>query len=234
MSSIRIISKKEFLKQNKKPNQKKIWNLIAKPWKTYIVKKISIVEEFLKDKKGFVLDLGCGAGRNMIPNPNAYYYGVDFSGNQLKQAEKYAKKNKIKAKFFESSADDLSNFKNEMFDYGLFISALHCLETKEKRKKAINEFYRVLKPNAEALISVWDAEDKRFKSVNNHGDVYMSWKERGINYMRYYYLFHKQEFLDIVKDTGFKILRFYEQRENDRFSKKNWIIRVEKNNIYKK
>jgi len=28
MSSIRIISKKEFLKQNKKPNQKKIWNLI--------------------------------------------------------------------------------------------------------------------------------------------------------------------------------------------------------------
>ncbi|MBS3080569.1 class I SAM-dependent methyltransferase [Candidatus Pacearchaeota archaeon] len=234
MTNIKIISKKEFLKQNKKPNQKKIWNSIAKPWKTYIVKKIPIVEEFLKDKKGLVLDLGCGAGRNMIPNSNIFYYGVDFSAKQLKQAEKYAKKNKIKAKFFESSADDLSNFKNEMFDYGLFISALHCLETKEKRKKAINEFFRVLTPNAEALISIWNSEDKRFKSVNYHGDVYMSWKENNILYMRYYYLFHNQEFLDLVKDTGFKILRFYEQREKDRFSRKNWIIKIKKNNLYKK
>src|SRR3989344_2733280 len=127
MTNIKIISKKEFLKQNKKPNQKKIWNSIAKPWKTYI-------------------------------------------------------------------------------------------ETKEKRKKAINEFFRVLTPNAEALISIWNSEDKRFKSVNYHGDVYMSWKENNILYMRYYYLFHNQEFLDLVKDTGFKILRFYEPREKDRFS----------------
>ena len=43
-----------------------------------------------------------------------------------------------------------------------------------------------------------------------------------------------QEFLDLVKDTGFKILRFYEQREKDRFSRKNWIIKIKKNNLYKK
>ena len=228
MSTIKIITKKEFLINNKIPEQEAVWNAIAKPWKTYVVKKIPIVEEFLKNKKGKIIDLGCGSGRNMIPNKDVEYYGVDFSNGQLMQAKIYIKKNKIKAKLFKLPIQNLSQFNYEVFDNGLFISTLHCLDSLYKRKRSLQEFHRVLKPKAEALISVWNSEDKRFKQVNFHGDIYMSWKELSINHMRYYYLFYKEEFLNLVEKTGFTILDFYSPCEKDRFSKKNWIIRVKK------
>jgi len=182
--------------------------LIAIPWEIYVVKTIPIVEEFLKNKKGKVVDLGCGNGRNMIPNKNIQYYGVDFSSCQLRNAKIYAQKNNINAEFFKIKADKLSkDFKNEMFDYGLFIASLHCLESKEERLNSLKEFYRVLKPNSEALISVWNSEDKRFKDFNR--EIYMSWKKDGICYRRYYYLYYKQEFINLLESVGFKIIHFY-------------------------
>ena len=137
MTTIKIISKKEFLKKNKKPNQEEVWNSIAKTWNKYVVKKIPIVVDFLKNKKGKIIDLGCGDGRNMIPNPNITYYGIDFSEQSLNHAKKRAKKEKINTKLFKKQSDDLSEFKTNTFNHGLFIATLHCIETKEKRKKYI-------------------------------------------------------------------------------------------------
>ena len=140
----------------------------------------------------------------------------------------YAEDRKIGAKFFKLSADKLSkkDFFNEMFDYGLFMATLHCIEGKKNREDALKEFYRVLKKGAEGLISVWNSEDKRFNGLR--GDVYMSWKEDGVAYMRYYYLYEKEEFLNLLKKIGFKVIEFYSPMEHDRFSKKNWIVRVRK------
>tara|TARA_B100000315_G_scaffold237427_1_gene254206 strand:- start:405 stop:1094 length:690 start_codon:yes stop_codon:yes gene_type:complete len=225
---LKIITKEEYLKANKKPNQEKIWDNIAKPWKRYVVKKIKSVENFLKNKKGKVIDLGCGTGRNMIENDKITYYGVDFSEGQLEQAKRHIKENHIKAKLIKSKANNLKEIKDNTFDYGLFIAALHCIETKDKRKKSLEEFFRVLKPNSRALISVWNSDDKRFAKVNFHGDIYMSWYEQGIPYMRYYYLYEKEELLDLLKSVGFKIVNFHEEEYDDRFSKKNWIIEVQK------
>ncbi|MEI6598792.1 MAG: hypothetical protein WCL22_07160, partial [bacterium] len=50
------------------------------------------------------------------------------------------------AKFFKFPADkiDKSIFKNEMFDYGLFIATLHCIEgEKERLRIAHNGFLKV-------------------------------------------------------------------------------------------
>jgi len=221
---LKIIKKQDL---ESKPNQLNIWNSIATPWKNYVVKKIPIIEDFLKDKKGKVIDLGCGTGRNLIPNPNIEYHGVDFSEEQLKHAKIYVKKNKINALFHKLEADNLT-FKDNTFDYGLFISSLHCIETKEKRLDTLKELYRTLKPNAQALISVWNSKDKRFNQVNNQGEIYMSWKENNISYMRYYYLYKKQELITLLKSVGFKILHVYKPKEHDRFSKKNWIVKIEK------
>ena len=227
---IKIISKKEYIKKFGKPNQEEIWDSIANPWKTYVVKRLPIVEEFLKNKKGIIIDLGCGNGRNMIGSKDIFYYGVDFSSIQLKHAEYKIKKEKINAKLFKSRADKLDKkiFLDNMFDLGLFMATLHCIESKEERENALKEFYRVLKKGATGLISVWNSEDKRFDNVKNSGDIYMSWKEDNIPYMRYYYLFKKKEFLALVKKTGFKVIEFYSEKEHDRFSKKNWIIQVKK------
>ena len=227
---IKIISKKEFLRKYKKPNQEKIWDNIAKPWKKYVVKKIPGVEKFLKNKKGKVIDLGCGSGRNMIPNKNIKYTGIDFSLKQLEKAKEYLKDNQMKAKLIKSEASNLKEIKDNTFDYGLFIAALHCIETPEKRKKSLEELYRVLKPKAKALITVWDSEDKRFSHIKNKGDIYMAWREDNIPHMRYYYLYKKQELKELIKSSRFKIISFHQRKEEDkvRFNKKNWIIQVEK------
>jgi ubiquinone/menaquinone biosynthesis C-methylase UbiE len=223
--SIKIINTKDL---KKKPNQEEIWDSIANPWKSYRVQPIPIVVEFLENKKGRVIDFGCGNSRNMIKNKNIEYYGIDFSKVQLEHAEERIKDEKIKAQLFKSEIDkiDKSVFKDNMFDYGLFIAALHCLETEEKRINALKEFYRILKNNAEALISVWDETDNRFNNKDN--DIYMSWKEDGVPYMRYYHLYDKDKLIRLLKKIGFKILEIYNSRERDRFSKKNLIIKIKK------
>tara|TARA_Y100000310_G_C20653788_1_gene800892 strand:- start:1427 stop:2110 length:684 start_codon:yes stop_codon:yes gene_type:complete len=223
---IKIISAEEFEKTSDKPNQEQIWDVISVPWEKYIVKKILVVDEFLKGKVGKILDLGCGSGRNMIPEKGREYYSVDFSDKQIKNAEKYARDEGVSAKFFKLKADDLSEFEDEMFDSGLFIATLHCLESEEERLGSLREFYRVLKPNAEGLISVWDAEDDRFNGLK--GGIYMSWMEDRKKYMRYYYLYSKDELIELLEGVGFKILEVYDKREGDRFSKKNLILRVGK------
>jgi len=224
---IKIISKEDYEKDNPKPEQEKVWDKISVPWEKYVVKEIPVVSEFLQDKKGKIIDLGCGSGRNMIKNNDIEYYAVDFSSKQLENAGKYARDENVNAKFFKLSADDLLEFENEMFDYGLFISTLHCLESEEKRKNALQEFYRILKKGAESLISVWNSEDARFNKLK--GDIYMDWKDKSKSYMRYYYLYDKDEFLDLLRHAGFEVLEVYSVREHDRFSKKNLIVRVGKN-----
>jgi len=184
-----------------------------------------------------IIDLGCGSSRNMIVGDNLEYYGIDISLNQLKAAKKHVKEKGINAKFFKFSADNLdkSIFKNEMFDYGLFIATLHCIEDEKERLNALYEFYRVLKKGAIGIITVWNSEDSRFNGLI--GDTYMSWKKDGKEYYRYYYLYNKDELMNLLKSIGFKIIQINDKQTSnklmtkslrDRFSKKNLIIMVKK------
>ncbi len=240
---LKIIPKEEYDSRFGKPNQEQVWDEISDLWNEYRKEPFGAVKDFLnkassdflkyenlkipKDKMK-VIDLGCGSGRNMIALKNIEYYGVDISSCQLGCAIVHADEKGINAKFFKNKADKLSrkDFKEEMFDYGLFIATLHCLENKQAREKALKELYRVLKKNAEALISVWNSDDKRFNGLK--GDVYMSWRKDGKDHMRYYYLYDRDEFLDLVKSVGFEILKIYKEKKGDRFSRKNWILRVRK------
>jgi len=230
---IKIISKKDYLKSEAEPNQEKIWDNIANPWKEYVVKRIPTVETFLKGKKGKIIDLGCGTGRNMISNKDVEYTAVDFSASQLSHLKKHIKTNKLNAKIIKSDASNLQQIKDNTFDHGIFIAALHCIETKTKRKKSLEELYRVLKPSGTAIITVWDSDDKRFKKIKDKGDIYMAWNHDMISHMRYYYLFKKQELKKLIESAGFKITKFSTYNEDakdnlDRFNKKNWILEIQK------
>lgn len=242
MAGIKIISKKEYCRKFGKPNQEKVWDNISDIWNDYRKKPFFRVEEFLMNASPYkgkqskiagkikVLDLGCGCGRNMIASEYMEYYGVDFSSSQIKCAIERARELGITAKFFKMEADKLfKEFRNEMFDCGLFIATLHCIEGTGKRLKAVKEFYRVLKKGAEGLISVWNGSDPRFDIVGNHGDIYMSWKKGSRDYMRYYYIYSKPELLELLKSVGFSVLKVYENDEdNGRFGKKNLIVKVKK------
>ena len=89
---LKIISKKEYLKKNKEPNQEEVWDVISDLWNDYRKQPFDAVISFLKNKKGRVIDLGCGSGRNMIKNDSLEYFGVDISANQLTAADVFCKR----------------------------------------------------------------------------------------------------------------------------------------------
>ena len=207
-------------------SQQKVWDSIAQPWKKFRVMPIKEVQEFLKNKKGNILDLGCGAGRNFVEN-KGIIYGVDFSKEMLKCAKEYSKKNNVKVKLKNAKATKLP-FKDNFFDSAIFIAVLHCIPKKEDREKSLRELLRVLKPNAEALISVWDYNQKRFKDSKK--EAFMSWAHKKKKYLRYYYLYEKKEFKDLLKKVGFKIIKIMDREKLfGLYSRKNIIAKVKKN-----
>jgi ubiquinone/menaquinone biosynthesis C-methylase UbiE len=206
-------------------NQQQVWNNIAKEWRKFREKTLVEVEEFLKKKKGRVLDLGCGSGRNFIKNKNIIFYGVDFSEKMLNFAEKNAKKYNIKTKLFKSEAEKLP-FKDNFFDSAIFISTLHCIDTKDKRRKTLTELYRVMKSGAEAMISVWDKKAKKNISLEAK-DGFVIWKKNNKKLERYYYFYDKEELRKELKECGFKIIK-KELSSEGKHSKKNIVVYAKK------
>tara|TARA_Y100000310_G_scaffold270743_1_gene284758 strand:+ start:480 stop:830 length:351 start_codon:yes stop_codon:yes gene_type:complete len=70
----------------KSPNQQEVWEGVALKWAEFRTRPVEEAKEFLKGKKGKVLDLGCGSGRKFIKG-NVEFYGIDFSKKLLKIAK---------------------------------------------------------------------------------------------------------------------------------------------------
>ena len=182
-------------------SQKQIWNKIAPEWHEYKTIPAEHTIKFLKKTSGKVLDLGSGSGRHLVNIKNGKIYLIDFSKEMLKLAEKKAKKEKINAEFKQANIWEIP-YENEFFDFAICISALHCVEGKQKREKAVKELYRVLKPKAKAEIGVWNIKSKRFKNIKGK-EKYVGWTDKG---ERYYYLYDEKEIHDLFKKIGFKII----------------------------
>jgi len=186
-------------------NQEKTWDNIAEEWFKFRNNPEEKTINFLKKQKGNILDLGCGSGRNFVKT-KAKIYGVDFSEKMLEFAK--LKADRLKIKLIKAKAEKLP-FKNNFFDAAIFLATLHCIETKAKRQKAIQELYRVLKPKAKAKISVWDKNSKWFQ--NKPKEKFMNWKNKG---KRYYYLYDDKEVYKLFEKAGFKILKKGDSEKN--------------------
>ncbi len=211
-----------------KKTQKEVWNNIAEDWHVFRQKAPIEVEEFLKDKTGNILDLGCGSGRCFIENSKQKLYAVDFSKEMLKFAEKNAKKLEIDALIGYMESAKLE-FEDNFFDAGICISVLHCIEGEECRNNTLKELYRVLKPQANAMISVWNKEkSKAFKEFKGK-EGFFEWnnRETGEKFMRYYYFYEREELKKILEKIGFKVLDMRDRKES-KHAKKNLIVYVEK------
>ena len=182
--------------------QEKIWDAIAKPWQEFREKPLVEVADFLKDKQGRILDLCCGSGRhfNLI---NGDIYGTDFSEKMLALANKQVQQVKIKAILKKADATKIP-FEADFFDAAIYIAGLHCIESIAGRKKSLQELFRVLKPQAEALISVWSRKQKRIK--NKPKEAYIPWTVNGKIYERYYHLYEKEELEEELRQIGFEIV----------------------------
>jgi len=223
-----FMSKPKKLKKSEKekiPNQEEVWNGIVGKWKDFRDKPLRCVNEFLYGKKGKILDLGCGTGRNMVEKKGIEWYGVDFSQKMVDAVKKRTGNENIQ-KF---QAWELP-FPENFFDYALYVATLHCIPEENKRKKSLEELKRVLKKNGRALITVWD---KNVDKLKDKGDeIIMPWKfknEKGeivSEYQRYYKLYDNEEILSLLKKY-FKIVKVYSKSEETRFERRNLIIEVQ-------
>jgi len=188
--------------------QRKVWNNIAEEWYEFKINPSEKVLDFLKGKKGKILDLGGGAGRHLVKIKDGKMYLVDFSKNMIKLAKKRAKEKKIEAEFSVADLIKLP-FKNNFFDSAIAIAVFHCIKGEENREKAVRELFRVLKPKAKVLIAVWNKNSKKFRNAKK--ERYVKWREKG---ERYYYLFDSKEIYNLFKKVGFKIISEYNPERN--------------------
>jgi len=184
-----------------------VWNNIASEWYEFKINPSEKVLNFLKGKKGKILDLGSGAGRHLRKIPDGKIYLVDFSRSMIKLAKKRAKEKKIDAEFSVAEIGKLP-FENNFFDSAIAIAVFHCIKPKEQ-EKAVKELFRVLKPKAKALIAVWNKNSKKFKNAKK--ERYVKWRDKG---ERYYYLFDAGEIYDLFKKVGFKVISKYNPERN--------------------
>lgn len=215
-----------------KLTQKQVWNKLASEWNRFRQKPPVEILNFLRDKKGKILDLGCGSGRNMFKQEKQEqieYYGVDFSEKMIELAKKKAEELGVSAKFKCSDLAKL-DFDDEFFDCSIFISTLHCIEGEKIRRKALEELFRVLKPDSQAMISVWDKnkEDKLGNIEAKEG--FINWQNNGENYLRYYYFYDKDELIYLLKDVGFEVLKSEEVDAEIKHVKRNIVVYVKKPN----
>jgi len=194
-------------------DQKEVWNSIAEQWYHFRQKPFPDVQKWLEIlikrwKKGKILEIGCGNCRNLLIFTKNDFdcYGIDFSDEMLKNAKQYCKKYNFKVKLKKAIAEKLP-FKNESFDYVLYIGVLHHLSTEEKRIKSLKEIRRILKDGGEVYVTVWNKLIPRFifKSKN----YYVPWHIKSKTYLRYYYLFNYFELKNLIKSSGFRIIRSY-------------------------
>lgn len=201
-------------------NQAKVWDEIALKWNEFREVPSPSVVEFLKDKKGKILDLGCGSGRNFSAiNKQSEVYGVDFSKEMLKYAEEKAKSLKIKASFEKTKASKLP-FEDNFFDCVICVAVLHCIPSKKERISTMEEIYRTLKKNETAFISSWGKNSPRLKGKPK--ECFVSWVvrsekefrkgEQGVKKERYTYIYDLEELKKEVLGVGFKIENIWEER----------------------
>lgn len=191
----------------KTPNQKQVWNNIASDWQEFRKEPIKEVLDFLKDKEGNVLDLGSGSGRHLTKIKNGKMYLIDFSKEMISQANKKIIKSKINAEAKVSNSTSLP-FEDNFFNSAIYINALHCTPSETNRENSLKELLRVLKPKSQALISVWSRNSKRIK--NKPKEALIPWTANNKKYLRYYYLYDKDELENLLKNVGFKIIKSWE------------------------
>ena len=160
-------------------SQQKVWEKIAPEWHEYKEIPSKLSQAFLKQQSGKVLDLGSGSGRLMRKIKNGKMYLVDFSEKMIKLAKQKAKKLGIEIECQVANMTKLP-YENNFFDAAISISAFHCLSPKQ-HKKAVKELYRVMKPEAEVLIGVWNKESKRFRRYKTK-EKWIGWTTKGKRY----------------------------------------------------
>ena len=192
---------------------KKVFDEIAESW--YRFRHWSRFTRELEEmatrwRQGKLLNVGCAHGPDFLPfKGNFELWGVDFSAQMLKLAQKYAAKFDLQVKLTLANATSLPCPDNT-FDCAIAVAVYHNIRGDKQRQKAFRELRRVLKPGGEAFITVWNKWQPSFWLKGK--EVNMPWKSRGKILYRYYYLFSYPELRSLLTRTGFEIISIFPEK----------------------
>ncbi len=107
-------------------------------------------------QKGRLLNVGSGHGPDFLPFKDRFdLYGVDFSGEMIRLARRYARKFRFPVNLQVADARNLP-FADETFDWAISVAAYHHLKGHQDQLSGLKELRRVLKPGGEAFLTVWN------------------------------------------------------------------------------
>jgi len=162
---------------------REVFDQIAESW--YQVRHWPLLKEELEElaarwQSGKLLNVGCAHGPDFLPFSQGFeLWGVDSSPAMLKQALRYSAKFKLYVNLMAADALSLP-FPNNTFDWAISVATYHHIKGREERGKAFVELKRVLKPQGEAFLTMW-----------NHG---------------HYHLFSYGELRKLLVKTGWEII----------------------------
>ena len=144
-----------------------------------------------KNKKS-VLEIGCGNGRDSILFALAKrkVIAIDIVPEAIKIAKANAEKAKVKIDFHVGTAENLE-FKDNSFSALFALSVLHSTNI----KKSMQEIYRVLKKDSIVFIYIYSNVEKIDGTKSSFISI--------------------DEFIDLVKKTGFEISDIYTSSEDE-------------------
>lgn len=156
---------------------------------------------------GRLLNVGCGHGPDFLPFKERFeLWGIDSSPQMINLAGKYAGKFKFDPYLLIADAA-CPPFRGSIFDCAISVAAYHHIKGKERHLAAFAGLRRVLKPGAEAFITVWNRWQRAFWGKGK--EVLVPWKTGEKEILRYYYLFTYPEIVRLIEKAGFRVLRAY-------------------------
>ncbi len=194
-------------------NVYKVYEEIACHFNVTRINKWDWIDKFLNNYENkFVLDLGCGNGRNM------YYNDIKFLG--IDNCDKFVAICKDKGlNVMLSNITDIKLDSN-IADGIICIAVFHHLSTEEHRIEALKEMKRLLKPGGKILLSVWALEQpkKTRRTFNHYGNNIVIWNSYGKVYERYYYIFKVDEIKRLFKCAGLTLINHETNCGNEVFT----------------
>lgn len=165
-----------------------------------------------------VLDVGCGNGRllELFESQSIEYTGIDSSAEMIQRARARLQDTKYKilnTQFFMCDMRSLP-FRSHSFDAVFCLAAFHHLETVRDRRRALQEFHRVLRPNGILVLETWNLRALRFfwryrnyrLLLSRSGDSSVPWILPGRQLLaRFYHSFTVRELSLLVNDAGFAL-----------------------------
>ena len=194
---------------------KQVYNLIGHRFSSSRHTPWSTLKDFIDTlpPDSYVLDAGCGNGKNMMIRDDLSMIGCDQSATLVDICCNERGLNVVQADIISLP------FADQAFDAVICVAVLHHIASAERRSLAIKELLRVLKHGGKLFIIVWALEQNLEKSnkfmrlPNGNNDFLVSWEN---TYQRFYHLFDEAEIKKVFPSATIS------------FAKDNWHITIVK------